>query len=107
MNFWSAMADTGGNRKGAPREILPGVHVYASPMEVARGAARLFVDYAWQSIAKHGQFLVALSGGNTPRMLFEILASADFRGQVDWAKVQVFWSDERAVPPDNAESNYG
>jgi 6-phosphogluconolactonase len=101
------MADTGGNRKGGPREILPGVLAYPNPTEVARGAARLFVDYAWQSIAKHGQFLVALSGGNTPRMLFEILASADFRGQVDWAKVHVFWSDERAVPPDNTESNYG
>lgn len=101
------MADTGGNHKGAPREILPGVHVYSNPAEVARGAARLFVDYAWQSIARYGQFLVALSGGNTPRMLFEMLASSEFRGQVDWAKVQVFWSDERAVPPDNPESNYG
>ena len=101
------MADTGGNRKGAPREILPGVHVYSNPAEVARGAARLFVDHAWQSIARYGQFLVALSGGNTPRGLFEMLASSEFRGQVDWAKVQVFWSDERAVPPDNPESNYG
>ncbi len=36
-----------------------------------------------------------------------MLASSEFRGQVDWAKVQVFWSDERAVPPDNPESNYG
>jgi 6-phosphogluconolactonase len=107
MNSWSAMAETGGNRKGAPREILPGVRVYPNPSEVARGAARLFVDYAWQSIAKHGEFMVALSGGNTPRMLFEFLASDEFRGQVDWAKVHVFWSDERAVPPDNPDSNYG
>ena len=101
------MADTGGNRKGAPREILPGVRVYPNPAEVARAAARLFVDYAWQSIAKHGEFMAALSGGNTPRMLFELLASDEFRGQVDWAKVHVFWSDERAVPPDHPDSNYG
>ncbi len=101
------MADTGEIRKGAPREILPGVHVYSNPMEVARAAARLFVDYAWQSIAKYGRFVVALSGGNTPRTLFELLASSEFRGQVDWAKVQVFWSDERAVPPTNPQSNYG
>src|SRR5713226_483736 len=106
-NLWSAMADTGENRNGAPREILPGVLVYPAPAEVARGAARLFVDYAWQSIARHGQFMVALSGGNTPRKMYELLASAEFRGQVDWAKVHVFWSDERAVPPDNPESNYG
>jgi 6-phosphogluconolactonase len=81
--------------------------VYADPAEVARGAARLFVDYAWQSIAKDGQFMVALSGGNTPRAMFQHLASDEFRGQVDWAKVHVFWSDERAVPPENPESNYG
>jgi 6-phosphogluconolactonase len=51
--------------------------------------------------------MVALSGGNTPRMLFEFLASDEFRAQVDWAKVHVFWSDERAVPPDSPDSNYG
>jgi 6-phosphogluconolactonase len=101
------MADTGGNLKGVPREILPGVLVYPSPTEVAHAAARLFVDYAWQSISRHGQFLVALSGGNTPRKMYEMLASAEFRGQVDWAKVHVFWSDERTVPPDHTDSNYG
>ena len=101
------MADTGGIRKGIPQEILPGVHVYLDATEVARGAARLFIDYAWQSIAKDGRFMVALSGGNTPRQMFELLAADEFRGQVDWAKVHVFWSDERAVPPTNAESNYG
>lgn len=101
------MADTGENPKDMPREILPGVRVYADPEEVARAAARLFVDCAWQSIARNGKFLVALSGGTTPRMLFELLASAEFRGQVDWTKVHVFWSDERAVPPTSPESNYG
>jgi 6-phosphogluconolactonase len=101
------MAGTGENHKGVPREILPGVRVYPNPAEVARAAARLFVDYAWQSIARYGQFSVALSGGTSPRMLFELLASSEFRGQVDWPKVHVFWSDERAVPPDHADSNYG
>jgi 6-phosphogluconolactonase len=101
------MADTGGNLRIVPREVLPGVLVYPNPAEVARAAARHFVDYAWQSIARYGQFFVALSGGNTPRMMYRMLASAEFRGQVDWAKVHVFWSDERAVPPDHPDSNYG
>ena len=101
------MADTGGPSKGVPQEILPGVQVYANPAEVARGGARLFIDYAWQAIAKDGKFMVALSGGSTPRQMFGLLASDEFRGQVDWAKVHVFWSDERAVPPTNVESNYG
>jgi 6-phosphogluconolactonase len=107
MNFWSEMADTGENRKAVSREILPGVFVYPTPAEVARAAARLFVDYAWQSISRYGVFCVALSGGNTPRLMYKLLASDEFRGQVDWVKVQVFWSDERAVPPDHPDSNYG
>jgi 6-phosphogluconolactonase len=107
MICWSAMADTGGIRKGVPQEILPGVQVYADAAEVARGATRLFIDYAWQAIAKDGRFMVALSGGETPRQMFQLLASDEFRGQVDWAKVHVFWSDERAVPPTDSESNYG
>jgi 6-phosphogluconolactonase len=83
------------------------VQISPTPAEVARTAARYFVDFAWQCIAKDGQFMVALSGGNTPRQMFEILASDEFRGQVDWAKVHVFWGDERAVPPSSPESNYG
>lgn len=101
------MADTGEIPKGVSAEILPGVQVFRDPEEVARGSARLFVDYAWQSIAKYGHFMVALSGGNTPKRMFQLLASDEFRGQVDWPRVHVFWSDERAVPPTSPESNYG
>lgn len=101
------MAETGGIRKGDLPGNPPEVQIFPNPADVARAAARLFVDYAWQSIAKDGQFMVALSGGNTPRQMFEILASDEFRGQVDWAKVHVFWGDERAVPPSSPESNYG
>src|SRR5262249_34324787 len=100
------MANSGANSEGVNREIVHGIRVYPDPAEVARAAARLFVDYAWQSIARNGQFSVALSGGSTPRMLFELLASEQFRGQVDWAKVQLFWGDERAVPPEHPDSNY-
>lgn len=101
------MGEAGANPKGVPREILPWVRVYPDMGGVARAAARLFVDYAWQSIARDGQFCVALSGGNTPRNFLETLASNEFRTQVDWAKVQMFWSDERAVPPTHPDSNYG
>jgi 6-phosphogluconolactonase len=101
------MADTGDNSNNPQQELLPGVRVFADPAEVARAAARMFVDFAWQSIARDGKFTVALSGGNTPRAMFELLASQEFRGQIDWAKVYIFWSDERAVPPESPESNYG
>jgi len=88
----------GGIRKGVPQEILPGVHVYADPADVARGATRLFIDYAWQAIAQDGQFKVALSGGNTPRQMLALLATDEFRGQVTGPRYTSFWSDERAVP---------
>jgi 6-phosphogluconolactonase len=107
MNFWSAMADTGANLNALPREILPGVLVCADPDAVARTAARRFVDWAWQAIARDGQFHVALSGGSTPSKLYRLLASPEYRTQVDWAKVRLFWGDERAVPPDDPNSNYG
>jgi 6-phosphogluconolactonase len=102
--------DTGTTRKykrgPLGRVTPPAVRIFSSPEEVARAGARLFVDLAWQAIARSAEFSVALSGGNTPRAMYRLLASRDFRGQVDWSKVQVFWSDERAVPPDHPESNY-
>src|SRR5436309_1854608 len=52
-NSWSVMAESGANLNLLPREILPGVLVCGSAAEVARTAARRFVEYAWQSIARH------------------------------------------------------
>jgi 6-phosphogluconolactonase len=101
------MADTGSTPNALPREILPGVRVCANPTAVARAAARQFVDWAWQSIAREGSFIVALSGGSTPRELYRMLATPEYRAQVDWLRVQLFWGDERAVPPDHPDSNYG
>jgi 6-phosphogluconolactonase len=89
------------------REILPSVMVCADAESVARVAARYFVEWAWQAIGQDGRFDVALSGGHTPETLFRVLASPEFRGQVDWGRVELFWGDERAVPPESKESNYG
>jgi len=90
-----------------PREVLPGVLVCPDAEGIARNAARLFVEWAWQSIAQDGRFCVALSGGHTPALFYRVLAAKDFRAQVDWAKLHVFWGDERPVPPESPESNYG
>lgn len=52
---------------------------------------------------------VCLAGGQTPRRLYELLAdpSRPWRSRIDWTRVHVFWTDERHVPPDHAESNFG
>jgi 6-phosphogluconolactonase len=50
---------------------------------------------------------IALSGGSTPKALYETLAGPAFRERVDWSRLELFFSDERSVPPDDPESNYG
>ncbi|MGH2593851.1 MAG: 6-phosphogluconolactonase [Anaerolineae bacterium] len=74
---------------------------------VAREAADRWIALARESIAARGRFTVALSGGSTPRALFSLLASEAHRDLVEWGRTIVFWSDERCVPPDHADSNYG
>lgn len=49
---------------------------------------------------------IALAGGSTPRGLYELLASPRWRNRADWSRVEWFWGDERAVPPDHPDSNY-
>ncbi|MEK6249791.1 MAG: 6-phosphogluconolactonase [Planctomycetales bacterium] len=53
-----------------------------------------------------GRFRFVLSGGSTPRDLYQLLASEPFSHQIDWSNVDFFWGDERSVPPDHVESNY-
>jgi 6-phosphogluconolactonase len=95
---------------GAPNTPAPAgdpqVRVYDDAAALARGAARLFVATAQAAIAAHGRFSVALSGGSTPRALFQLLAAPPYRDQVNWSRMWVFWGDERCVPPTDAESNY-
>lgn len=65
-----------------------------------------FVHLSKQSIKDHGTFYVALSGGSTPKAIFEHLTTAPYDQLVEWSKVHLFWSDERAVASDSLESNY-
>jgi 6-phosphogluconolactonase len=69
-------------------------------------AAELFANAATAAIAAHGKFTVALSGGSTPKALFELLATEPWRSLVPWSKVHFFWGDERWVPSTDNQSNY-
>jgi 6-phosphogluconolactonase len=73
---------------------------------VAREAARRFIGHAAAAIQQRGRFAVALSGGTTPKRLYELLAQESFRERVDWSLVHFFWGDERFVPSTNQASNY-
>jgi len=74
--------------------------------DLMRTTATGIVDAARGAIAERGVFTIALSGGATPRVLFEMLASPEIAEQMPWEDVEVFWGDERHVPPDHPDSNY-
>jgi 6-phosphogluconolactonase len=84
----------------------PIIRVFPDSEAVSRAAAGEFVRAATEAVAARGRFTVALSGGSTPQRLYQILAEAPFRDRVDWGKVEVFWGDERSVPPDHKDSNF-
>jgi 6-phosphogluconolactonase len=91
----------------APRAEYPGeLRVFADREQLAKAAAELFVNIATESIGARDMFRVALSGGSTPRRVYELLASDAFRRRVDWAHVDIFWGDERYVPAESQDSNY-
>jgi len=82
------------------------IRVFNDYEALSEAAAETFVDLAAQAINANGHFSVALSGGNTPHLLYEILATAPFRKKVNWESVHVFWGDERCVPLDDPRSNF-
>ena len=74
--------------------------------ELSRAAAGLVIQIAEEAIEKRDAFSVSLAGGSTPRSLYSLLASEEYRTAIDWSKVTFFFGDERNVPPDSPESNY-
>src|SRR6266567_5479363 len=87
-------------------ENLSNVFVFDSPELVAEGAAERFIDFAQESITQRSRFSAALAGGNTPRRVYELLASERFKARVEWSRVHLFFGDERCVPADHPDSNY-
>ncbi len=77
-----------------------------SAAALADAVAGRFVAVAGDAIASRGQFIVALSGGSTPRESYLRLGTEALVSRVMWSRVQVLWGDERCVPPDHIESNY-
>lgn len=86
----------------------PMIRVLDDLPRVAEAAADEFVARAKRAIDHHGRFTVALSGGSTPKALHTILSERTGKNPklIDWARVQIFFGDERHVPPDHADSNF-
>ena len=71
-----------------------------------RSAAEKFVEIGNKAIAERGRFTAALSGGSTPKAIYQLLASEEFRNKIDWKSVFFFFGDERNVAADSDESNF-
>jgi 6-phosphogluconolactonase len=71
-----------------------------------RAAAERVANIANAASQARGRFLWVLSGGKTPEQLFQLIA-AEYAARIAWPRVHFFWGDERCVPPEDAESNYG
>ncbi|SDT85902.1 6-phosphogluconolactonase [Verrucomicrobium sp. GAS474] len=87
--------------------LSPAVRVFPDADACAAAAAQTFLELALAAVEAQKPFRVALSGGSTPKRLYTILASRpEFRDAMPWGKIHFFFSDERHVPPDHADSNY-
>jgi len=106
MTGESNVVDRGGGEMSAAPKYPGELYVHDDAERLARAAAELFVGVAKESIPARGRFRVALSGGSTPRRVYELLATEDFSSRIDWEHVEVFWGDERYVAADDRDSNY-
>lgn len=84
----------------------PRIEILPDPGVLARRAAEHVNNRAQAGIAARGRFRIALSGGSTPRATYELLATRAYAEKIDWSRVQVFWGDERCVPPADPQSDY-
>jgi 6-phosphogluconolactonase len=91
-----------------PRPVTITYRVLPTAAATAQAAAQLFSDAVAKAVEARGQARIAISGGTTPKAMFALLAdpAQPFLKQIPWTKLELFWVDERCVPPDNAESNY-
>ncbi|MBO0724275.1 MAG: 6-phosphogluconolactonase [Blastocatellia bacterium] len=80
--------------------------IYSGAAELAHEAARRFAELAETFTKDGGRGAVALSGGSTPKAMFQILAENPFADRLPWRSIYFFWGDERCVPPDHTDSNY-
>ena len=83
------------------------ITVFPDTESLISGAADLITESAIRALAARDRFTLALSGGNTPKPVYARLATAAYRDRFDWQRVVIGFGDERGVPPDDPESNYG
>lgn len=85
---------------------VPEILIAQNHEEWAETAEEIIDDVGAQAIKNRGRFLLALSGGNTPELLYRKLSSGSRMDRLDWSRTHFLFSDERCVPPDHPDSNF-
>jgi 6-phosphogluconolactonase len=85
---------------------MPDIKILPDGKAVAQAAADVIVPAARQAAAAGRNFSLVLSGGSTPKILYQLLAAEPARSQIDWNRFEVYFGDERVVPPDHNDSNF-
>jgi 6-phosphogluconolactonase len=86
--------------------VAPTLKIFPDNPAVATSFAKDFAQLIQSLLEHQGLVSVALSGGSTPKLLFDVLAN-EYANRLDWSNIHFFWGDERCVPPTDPESNYG
>jgi 6-phosphogluconolactonase len=91
-----------------PRKTVVEYRVYDGAEALSRAAAEHFLETAQAAAMANGVARIAISGGSTPKRTFELLANPaeKFVTAMPWGQIELYWVDERTVPPDNKDSNY-
>ncbi len=82
------------------------LRIFADSDGLCREAAERILRVGQEAVADEGRFTLLLSGGQTPRRLYALLGSTEYRDRLDWGRTHLFWGDERAVPLSDPKSNY-
>ena len=85
---------------------IPDIHIARDGQEWAHEAAALLHAASEDAIRSHGRCLIALSGGTTPRTLYETLTTPEWKGRFNWPRIFFLFGDERCVPPEHPGSNF-
>jgi 6-phosphogluconolactonase len=81
------------------------IRIFRDYESLSRAAADFIAEQSQKTVRNRGQLYLALSGGRTPRLAYELLSLDSLLNKIPWSKVNLFWSDERCVPPDDPRSN--
>lgn len=81
------------------------LHIHKDPTILSHALASWITEYIESTLQRHDRFTWVVTGGNSPKLLYELLSKEPYSNRINWKKVHIFWGDERAVPFEDARNN--